>query len=192
MVLAVQDENVRLINRSLFVNLDLGHYVSEARHLVPDTEAPVRDLRTVTGWRIIASAYLDHVHSAARTRLRFFGPDGRIRRTEQVLELVERTDIGTLFGGVDEIFAITSNEEHVYNDETRVWLLPAQGKPVLLLSVAGAYSQFSGDPNVAPSLTVGRQRYDGVHAETKGIEREFYFWDSARKVLMLRPAKSGK
>ncbi len=51
--------------------------------------------------------------------------------------------VGTLFGGGDEIFAITSNEEHAYNAQTEVWFLPHEGRPKRLLEIAGTYLSFS-------------------------------------------------
>jgi hypothetical protein len=64
-------------------------------------------------WRIVISAFLDHtINSEAGLRLRFFGSDGGLRATDDVLMAIEQVEEGRLFGGDDEIFGIQSNEEH--------------------------------------------------------------------------------
>ena len=96
-------------------------------------------------------------------------------------------EIGNLFGQSDEIFAVTSNEEHSYNAQSEIWLLPASGEPRLLLAIGGDFEKFSpGASGGVPGVTVARQTYDGVRAETKGMVDEFYSWDSGAKSLTLR------
>lgn len=43
-------------------------------------------------------------------------------------------------GGNDEILAVTSNEEHAYNAQTEIWLLPEQGNPKVLLQIQGYFA----------------------------------------------------
>jgi hypothetical protein len=187
-ILAVQAGSVRFIDQwPPARNLNLGKYALEAQGLVPRTEAPVLDLRSHRGWRVVASVYLDHEEDEVLGRLRFFGPDGRLRATTGVLFAFEHAEIGTLFGGSDEVVAITSNEEHAYNAQTEIWLLPENGGPKLLAEVQGTFGKFHGSaPGEAPGVTVARQTYDGVHSETKGMVEEFYAWNAETKSLTLR------
>jgi hypothetical protein len=99
--------------------------------------------------------------------------------------------IGHLFGGSDEIFAVASEEEHSYNVETEIWLLPAHGKPELLLSIQGIFKHFSAEGvRQVPGVTIMRQTYDGVHSETKGAVKEFYRWDRIEKSLKQEPRQA--
>ena len=186
-VVAVQAGRVRFIDQwPPARNLDVGKYVPTAQRSVPRTEAPVLDLRSQHGWRIVASVYLDHKEDEPGTHIRFFGPDGALRSTQDVQLLLEQTKLGTLFGGADEIFAITSWEEHAYNTQTQIWLLPPSGPPKLLLDIPGIFQQFSDGAGRSPGVLVARETYDGVHAETKGKVQEFYVWDSGIESLKLQ------
>jgi hypothetical protein len=184
-ILAIQDGKAMLIDQTPpFRDLDLGSYIAAAQPLVPRTEAPVRDLRSSRGWRVVASVFLDHKQSEVLTRIRFFDPGGVLQWKEVVMESVEESAIGTLFGGSDEVFAMTSNEEHAYNVLTEIWLLPASGRPTLLLTAPGTYQGFSdGRAGSAAGVMLARQTYDGVHADTKGIVEQFYAWNRTMKTL---------
>jgi hypothetical protein len=184
-ILAVQEGTVRLIDQSPPTrNLVLGKYMPAAQHLVPKTEAPILNLRSTRGWRIVASPYLDHNQDELLIHLRFFGPEGRIRRTGDALMQIVQTSLGSLFGEDDEIFSITSGEEHAYNDQTEIWLLPQRGVPQLLLKFQGTYENFSPlTRGRKPGVMIARQTYDGVHAETKGIVQEFWTWDPKKRSL---------
>src|ERR1700749_1607668 len=109
-VLAVQQGQVRFID---FVppsrNLLLGKYLPGDQHLVPKTEAPIRDLRSPQGWRVVVSAYMNHDQEAVLLRVRFFGRDGPSRGTIDAFAELESASRGTPFAGVEEICAITSN-----------------------------------------------------------------------------------
>src|ERR1017187_7912582 len=143
-ILAVQDGTVRFIDQWRHRNLPLGTYRPAAQRLVPRTEAPVLDVQSQRGWRVVGSAYLDHEQDDLLVNLRFFGPEGSPRGRGGVLFSVEQTSIGRLFGGSDEIFAITSNEEHSYNAQTEIWLLPEHGDARVLLEIGGVYKTFAG------------------------------------------------
>ena len=187
-ILAVQEGRVRFIDqRPPTRSVDLGKYIPTAQPLVPRTEAPVRDLRSQSGWRVVTSVYLDHGEDAILTHIRFFGPDGTLRGTDDVLSLVEQAKIGTLFDGSDQIFAVTSNEEHAYNVQTKMWFLPSTGGPKLLATIPGTFQQFAdGAGGKVAGVTVKRQTYDGVHADTKGTVDQFYVWDRSTKTLKLQ------
>jgi hypothetical protein len=185
-VLAVQNGSVILIQGGPFPirGPDLGKYLSAAQPLVPRTEAPVRDLRSPGGWRVIASVYLDHAKRHPSLHLRFLGPDGRLKATTSVLPATVETKVGDLFGGGDEIFAVTSFEQHVYNTQTGIWFLPALGEPKELLAVLGGIKEFHGAAaGGVPGVMIARQTYDGIHAETKGTVNEFYTWNRDTKAL---------
>lgn len=189
-ILAIQRGAVRFTEQGPRAprNLILGRYLLTAQSLVPSTEAPIRDFRSRDGWRIVASAFLRHDaenEGVPGLRLRFFDPKGVARLTDDVLMSLIHADIGRLFGGPDEIFAVTSNEEHAYNTQTEIWFLPASGPPKLLLTIAGGIQAFSkGSAEALPGVRIARQIYDGVHAESKGTIREFYTWDRATKSLI--------
>jgi hypothetical protein len=181
--LAVQDGAVRLVDLMPPTrNLVVGNYIRADQHLVPATEAPVRDLRSPRGWRVIVSAFLDHEDVAVRLRLRFFDPSGALREQGDLLSALVSAQIGTLFDG-DEIFGVTSMEEHAYNDQLEIWLLPESGKPRLLLELPGSFRAIVGS---ALGVTVERETYDGVNAETKGRVQEFWAWDPKTKALIRR------
>ena len=185
-IIAVQAGVVKFINQwPPTRTLALGEYAPAAQHLVPKTEAPILDLRSKGGWRVVASPYLDHDQDDILMHVRFFGPGGKLQRTgEALLDLVQ-TRIGSLFGGSDEIFAITSNEEHDYNAQTEIWLLPRGGRPKSLLEIEGTYKAFIGEaPGQAPGVRISRQTYDGAHAETKGTVEEFWAWNAEKRSLI--------
>lgn len=186
--LAVQDGKVRFIDQwPPARTLDLGKYQPAAQALVPRTEAPILDLHSPRGWHIIVSVYLDHEEDEPETHVRFFSPDGMLRATQNVLLSVEGTELGKLFGDSDEVFAIASWEEHAYNVQSKIWLLPAVGAPTLLLDIPGVFQRFlSGAQGNAAGVTVARQTYDGVHADTKGALEEFYAWNPTTKSLKLQ------
>jgi hypothetical protein len=187
-VLVVQDDVVKLIApEPLPKNLVVGNYIRADQSLVPRREAPIRDLRSRRGWRVVVSASLDHDEGSIRLHLRFFAPNGALRATDELLSELVSTEIGTLFGGTDEIFAVDSNEEHAYNDQTEIWFLPETGKPRVLLEFPGGFRKPTATtPGTAPGIIVDRQTYDGVNAETKGTVQEFYVWDPKAKSLTLQ------
>jgi hypothetical protein len=161
--------------------------MSPGQHFVPRREAPIRDLRSERGWRVIISASLDSDEGLVRLHLRFFAPSGALRATDELLSALVSTEIGTLFGGRDEIFAVDSTEEHSYNDQTAIWFLPQTGKPRVLLEFPGGFrTPTATTPGPVPGIIVYRQTYDGVNAETKGSVQEFYVWDPKAKSLTLQ------
>ena len=188
-VLAVQGDTVRFIDQwPPARTLVLGTYARTAQDLVPRPEAPISDLRSPGGWRVVASVYLDHEEDAALTHLRFFNPSGELLGVATALPAIEQAEVGRLFGGADDVFATTSNEEHSYGSRTAIWLLPPGAPPKLLVEVQGTYERFFGPAaGETPGVTIARQTYDGVHPETKGTVREFYEWDRDAKSLRLRP-----
>jgi hypothetical protein len=185
--LVVEGESVKFIDRRPPAKtLLLGKYAREAQRFVPDNEAPVADLRSTRGWHIVASEYLDHQEDEVDSRLRFFGPDGRMEASVKALMVLEDIKVA-LLNGTDELFAVTSNEEHAYNAQTAVWFLPENGKPKEVLEVPGELDSLnSGGAGHLAGVSVERQTYDGVHAETKGHVHEFYVWDAASKSLTIR------
>jgi hypothetical protein len=185
--LVVENGVVRLIDlvpptRTLAV----GSYVASDQHLVPAAEAPIRDLRSPRGWRIVVSAFLDHDEAELRLRVRFFDPRGELDETVDILSALEDARIGRLFGGNDEIVALTSNEEHSYSSQTGIWYLPERGKPKDLLSFGGGLENLSGNGAEIAGAAIKRETYDGIHADTKGTAREFWAWNAKTRVLVLQ------
>jgi hypothetical protein len=188
--LAVQSGVVRFVEMAPHAprTLAIGSYDRADQHLVPRTEAPIRGLRTPLGWRVVVSAFLDHDQLETKFRLRFFDPLRKLQATYDALSAIEGARIGHLFGGADEIVAITSDEEHAYNVLTEIWFLPEQGPPKNLIRVRGTFSNFSvGSAAKAPGVTIARQTHDGVRAETKGTVLNFYAWDGKSKSLIQHP-----
>lgn len=189
--LAVQGGVVKFVDKAPHAprTLVIGPYLRAIQHLVPRTEAPIRNLRSRRGWRIIVSAILDHDEGDTKLRVRFFDPAGVSRITDDVLSAVEQIEIGNVFGSGDEIFAISSEQEHAYNVQTEIWFLPEQGDPKRLLWSPGIFKGFvHGLAGKPPGVIVDRETYDGVHAKTKGRHREFYTWNSRIKSLTLSKA----
>ena len=188
-ILAVQHGRVMLIDEwPPARTVDLGKYDAEAQRLVPANEAPVFGSRSARGWHVVGSIYMSHSEDETRAHVRFLGPNGTTQDTADILLSVQQTRIGALFGGSDEIFAVTSWEEHAYNVQTQIWLLPSNGTgPGQLLVLPGVFQRFSdGSSGSVAGVAVARQTYDGEHAETKGSTAEFYAWDSASKSLSLQ------
>lgn len=184
-ILAVQGSRVKFIDQWLNRTVVLGRYALSAQGLVPQTEAPVRDIVSPRGWRIVISAYLDHAKDELHMHLRLFGPDRKLRETSSLLSVVEQVKVAGLAGGKGEVLAVASNEEHAYNAQTQMWLLPEQGSPKGLLDVQGDFAGFAGQ-NVVTGVKIARQTYDGVHSETKGTVPEFYTWNRETKSLELQ------
>ncbi len=183
-ILTIQQGSVKLVDT--LRSLRMGEYVQAAQKLVPSDEAPIRSIVSSHRWHIIVSAFLDHSdESEAGLRLRFFGPDGKLRATDAVSMTLEQLEIGRLFGGDDEILAIQSNEEHAYNSKTDMWVLPEHGPPKQLIDANATFGKFSKDSGARPGVWISRQTYDGVHAETKGWADEFWVWDAKAKSLTL-------
>lgn len=116
---------------------------------MPRTEAPIRDLRSPSGWHIVASAFLPHDEEDpdATLRVRFFGRDGKLRATEEAMIALQGVGVGYLFGGPADIFALQSNVEHSYNSTTSLWLLPVQGGPQQLIGSNATLGKFSKGEN---------------------------------------------
>lgn len=180
--LAVQDSSVKLIDQWLNRSVVLGRYVASGQSLVGRTEAPVLDMGSSLGWRIVASDYLDHEEDEVGIHLRFFGPDGKLRETTDVLATIVQAKVAKLAGGNEEIFAVTSNEEHAYNARTEIWMLPEHGDPKRLLSLPGDFRGFIGQELVR-GLRIARQTYNGVDAKTKGTVQEVYTWHPETRSL---------
>ena len=190
--LAVQGGLVRFMNQAPPVprNLIIGNYLPRDQRFVPRTEAPIRDLHSPRGWHIVVSAFLHHDaenEGEPGLRVRFLDPRGAEQDKEDVLMTLDQVEVGQLFGGNDEILAITSEEEHAYNVETDIWFLPEQGKPKSLLSVQGTFENFvRSGVGRTPGVMIARETYDGEHADTKGTVPEFYTWDPSTKSLKLQ------
>ena len=183
--LAVQQGVVQFVDPSLKRTVALGRYVPVDTRFVPEVEAPVGNLRSGYGWRLVASVFLNHKSGSGGVRLRFFSKDGTLQGTSDILMSLTDAEVRPLFGGTDEIFAVTSYEEHVYNDQTEIWLLPERGHPKRLLYVQGEFQNFVST-ETGPGVVIARQTYDGIHSETKGSVDEFYAWERGRRVLTLR------
>ena len=83
-------------------------------------------------------------------------------------------------------FAITTEEEHGCNNQTRIWLLPVTGEPRQLCEGNATLSSFSqGTDGHGPGVLLKRETYDGVDASTKGFVDEFRKRDSAAQSLTL-------
>lgn len=190
--LIVQEGTVRLIDLTPpGRNLAIGQYLPAEQRFVPRTEAPVRYIQSGNQWRIVVSAFLHHDsdnEGEVGMRVRFIATDGRLRMTHDILMGLERCETGRLFGGINEIFIVTSNEEHAYNVETEIWFLPQSGDPKRLLSVRGSVASLrDGSDGQAAGVVIAHQTYDGVHASTKGTVQQFYIWDHEKGLLILHP-----
>lgn len=188
--LAVQGGIVKYIDQTPPAprTFDIGRYLAGDQTILPPTEAPIRDLRSQRGWRIIASAFLHHDadnEGEPAVRIRFYDSHGSQQLTDDVLESLQRLSASRPFGGEDEILVVTSEEEHSYNVETELWYLPGNGKPKRLLWVRGVFQAFAPAGQV-PGVSISLQTYDGEHAETKGLVREFYVWDPRAKSLTVQ------
>lgn len=187
--LSVQSGTVRFVDSTPpSRTLVLGRLIAQAQQSVPEVEAPLRDMRSEAGWRVVVSAFLQHSgdnEGELGLRTRFFR-DGALTGAFDMYGLLQGVELGALFGGDDDIFAITSDDEHAYNVETEIWLLPRIGSPKRVLAFPGVYNQFSRAATGHPAgVLVSRETYDGEHAQTKGRMRQFWAWDSRTKTLSL-------
>jgi hypothetical protein len=190
--LAVQRGTVRYIEtvtspKSLVRNLALGNYLIVDQAGVPKNEAPVKSLQSERGWRIVISAFLDHQKIEAGLRVRFFNPLGSLRHVDNVTLGLDMAEVGDLFGGAAEVFAVTTEEEHAYNVWTEIWLLPATGDAARVLAVRGVIDRFvKARAGVVAGVWIQRETYDGVHSQTKGRVSEFWEWDPNQRALTRR------
>jgi hypothetical protein len=93
--------------------------------------------------------------------------------------------LGRLFGGTDEVLVFTSNEEHAYNVQTEIWLLPEQGKPKLLAVVPGVFGEFvAASSEHKAGVWIDRETYDGVNSSTKGRALELWEWNGSGQTLV--------
>lgn len=183
--LVVRKREVHFVDPTLNRDLVLGRYVSADQPLVPQSEAPIRELRSDLGWRIVLSAFLDHSEGRAKLRIRFFDPLGKLRGSSDAMMTLLDAKLGRLFGGTDEVLAFTSNEEHAYNVETEIWLLSEQGKPKLLVYVHGLLGEFvAASSEHKAGVWIDRDTYDGVNASTKGRARELWEWNGNEQTLV--------
>jgi len=83
--------------------------------------------------------------------LRIFSPKGELIATDDLLAVLVDARVSALADESGDILAVTSNEEHAYNAQTEVWLLPPSGDPRVLLDIQGTFGGFTG-----------RRRVDGV------------------------------
>jgi hypothetical protein len=162
--------------------------VPTAQRFVPRVEAPIRDLKSPSGWHVVVSAFLHHDEEnegEIGTRVRFFAPGAADSTEQDIPGRVQQASIGRLFGGDDDVFAIATEDEHAYNVDTEIWLLPKGDKPRSILSLPGVYGKFvvSGDHQTA-GVRVSRETYDGEHSETKGRVQEFWRWNPGNKSLL--------
>ena len=162
--LVVREGQVHFVDPALNRDLILGPYVRADQRFVPRNEAPLRELRS-DGWRIVVSALLGRAEGGAKLRIRFFDPRGGLRgSSDAMMDLVD-AQLGHLFGRSDEILAFTCDEEHAYNVQTEVWLLPERGKPKLLVEVQGMLGEFvagSSDCNESRSSPAPSSRYSAA------------------------------
>jgi hypothetical protein len=184
-LLVVRDGQVRFVETGglLPTDLALGPYISAAQSQVSKTELPVRDLRSANGWRVVISAFLDKPEQTAGLRVHFFAQNGKQVDVQEVQMKLEKGDVGTPFGGSDEVLTITAWAEHGYNSRTSIWLLPGTGKPVELLAERGVVDRFIAPTEGEAGVWINRDTYDGIHAETKGRVPEFWKWDGTQKTL---------
>ncbi len=182
--LEVVDGVVRFVQPSLNRTLAVGKQVVRDQSRVPANEAVIRSLRSRRGWIAVVSAFLDHEEDTVRLRVRLFDSLGGAGVGEDLLSMLEDAAVGRLFGGKDEILAITSNEEHTYNARTDIWFLPVRGTAKHLVSSSSTIGRFSkaGSPPGA-GVTLLTETYDGLHAETKGRVAQFFAWDAKERVL---------
>jgi len=167
-------------------NLVLGRYAASYQGLVPATEAPLRGARSSDGWVVVVAAFLDHTAGGQSLRVRMYSPDGTRRGPYEVMAALEEFEFGDIFGTADKILAITSTEEHAYNVKTNVWLLQDNRIPKQLMDTPAVLLRPRRREGGRPAgLTIRRQTYDGLHAETKGWAEEFWIWDPTSKSLTL-------
>jgi hypothetical protein len=127
--------------------LSLGGYVEAVQMLVPSNEAPFRSDK----WQVVVSAFLYHSDEGeAGLRIRFFGPDGKLRATDHLSMMLDMFELG------DILVAAQSNEEHSYNSRGDLWLLADDGRPKTHISANVTFGKFSAGPT-NPGVWLNRQ-----------------------------------
>lgn len=164
----------------------IGRYVESARRLVPASEEPIWSEHSTDGLRVVVSAFLDHDEGGSSLRVRFLRRDGRTLAQADMIAVPKTVRMGHLFGGTEELFGITATEEHAYNVQTIIWLLSDDAAPpAAILRTEGVLGPFVADPG-GQGVWIDHETYDGFDSRTKGWIRQFWLWDSKRKVLTLR------
>lgn len=164
----------------------VGTIAPDGRPFLPPTEAPLRFANSPGGWRVILAAFLpqDFDYNAPELRLRILDPRNGRQTVVDDYNVLGSFHIGPIFETGNEFLQVSTSGPHAYITRTRVWLLPPDGSPNLLLDVPGTLIRIQTQTGAQPAgLWIDRETYDGVHAETKGRKREFWRWDASNKTL---------
>lgn len=191
-VLSIQEKTVKFRESENFVPpYEVGPYAGEAQKWVPQNEAPIREMITPNRWRAIVSAALDEYDETGPTmRLRIFDQNGVQQLKYDGNYFLDDIESGMLFGTSDVVLSIQTGGKSAYVQDGEIWLLPESGKPMELLHVHGSLVRFQPNgsgTNGLPGVWVERETYDGIHADTKGTELQFWRWDSGKKDLTQLP-----
>lgn len=183
--LAVQHGEVRGIlsftRGSIDADRDLGRYLGSAQALVPKTEAPIRELETRRGWRVVIAAAVDG--PLFRLRAHFISPNGQPRGVFGMSQFLRYVRVGALFGGKDQIVLIEADDGHAYTTFWRAFRLPDHGYPELLAQGWGRI--LWAGTGAQPGIIVKRQHPVGGDANRVLSITEYWNWDPRLDQLVL-------
>lgn len=162
----------------------IGEYDSKIAGLLPPVEAALSHLDTQTGWTVVASSFLPPDFDIEAPRLRIRAVDGRGNETvmdEGHVYLHKLMSVDA-FSSASRLVIHSSIGSHAYDVRTKVWILPQEGNPQLILDVVGLLESVqAANPERPPGLWIEFETYDGVDGATKGRRLSFVRWDADAK-----------
>ena len=196
MVLIVNNGDVQVqITGEYRAKRTVGRFDVAVRNYVPNREAPIKHMMTNNGWLVIVTVALPEAFDIAAPSLRLHmlnASTGRKLATD-AYNTLNTLSAGELFGTRSNLVLISSTGEHSYVVQTRMWLVPTEGSPRLLLDVTGLVKSIQTTARGStPGVWIERQNYDGIHSETKSKSSEFWVWSEDQQALVLRNNSIGQ
>jgi len=159
-----------------------GPYLKEWQHLVDPTEAPVKELTSPRGWKIVVTLGFAGRTAGPIFYLYFFDNHGERQLKASGDLFLEKSEIGVLFGTPDEFLVIDERGETGISHVTEAWLLPKQGRPERVLFTGGMlFTIKQGEGKKKPGLYINS--YEATDSR-KGVWRKSFFeWRADSKTF---------
>jgi len=109
---------------------DKGPYLAHLHALLAPREAPVRELRSDRGWRVIQTwGFTEPRSGLRRYYLYFFSPQGKLELKHDGNMNLATIEMGRLFRTETELLVTYGADSHTLSQTVDVWILPPQGAP---------------------------------------------------------------
>ena len=87
--------------------------------------------------------------------------------------------------GLDQFLTLVVSGEHGYSMQTLIWVLPWQGTPKRVLSVAGVLRGFETGKGSIDGVLIDQETYNGVDGRTRGEQLQLWRWNGDRREFTL-------